>query len=90
MTPESCELGPLPLVPDAIKLEHLWNRLSERAPLFLLCGYSAAHFVATATHRALRDICSAHSSVHRNAQDPLATWLLNTAHNAAGASAMTH
>ena len=75
---------------EAIKLEHLWNGLGERVPFFLLCGYSAAHFVATATHRALRDICGAHSSVHRHAQDPLATWLLNSAHNAPGASAITH
>jgi hypothetical protein len=75
---------------EAIKLEHLWNGLGERVPFFLMCGYSAAHFVATATHRALRDICGAHSSVHRHAQDPLATWLLNSAHNAPGASAITH
>jgi hypothetical protein len=73
---------------EAIKLEHLWNRLGERVPLFLMCGYSAAHFVATATHRALREICGAHTGVHRHAQDPLATWLLNSAHNAPGASAM--
>ena len=77
-------------LPEAIKLEHLWNRLGERVPFFLLCGYSAAHFVATATHRALRDICGAHSGVHRHPQDPLATWLLNSAHNAPGASAITH
>lgn len=75
---------------DAIKLETLWNRLGERTPFLLLCGYSAAHFVATATHRALRDICSAHSSVHRHSQDPLATWLLNAAHNAPGAAPVTH
>jgi DcmR-like sensory protein len=75
---------------DAIKLESLWNRLGERVPFCLLCGYSAAHFVATATHRALREICNAHSGVHRHAQDPLATWLLNSAHNAPGAAAITH
>jgi hypothetical protein len=75
---------------DAIKLETLWNRLGERTPFHLLCGYCAAHFVATSTHRALRDICSAHSSVHRHSQDPLATWLLNTAHNAPGAASLTH
>jgi hypothetical protein len=75
---------------DAIKLEALWNGLGERVPFLLLCGYSAAHFVASATHRALRDICSAHTSVHRHAQDPLATWLLNSAHNAPGAAATTH
>lgn len=75
---------------DAIRLETLWNGLGERIPLFLLCGYSAAHFVATATHRALRDICSAHTAVHRHAQDQLANWLLNSAHNAPGAAATTH
>jgi len=75
---------------DAIRLEQLWNRLGERIPLCLLCGYSAAHFVPTSTHRALRDICSAHSGVQRHAQDPLATWLLNAAHNAPGAAAITH
>ena len=75
---------------EAIKLEHLWNALGERVPFFLMCGYSAAHFVATATHRALREICGAHTAVHRHAQDPLATWLLNSAHNAPGASAITH
>lgn len=75
---------------DAIRLESLWNQLGERTPFFLLCGYSAAHFVATSTHRALREICSAHTDVHRHAQDPLATWLLNSAHNAPGAAAITH
>ena len=72
---------------DAIKVEHLWNALGERVPFFLMCGYSAAHFVATATHRALREIRGAHTAVHRHSQDPLATWLLNAAHNAPGASA---
>lgn len=74
---------------EAIRLEHLWNRLGERVPLCLLCGYSAAHFVATATHRALREICGAHSGVHRHAQDPLANWVLNSAHNAPGAASVT-
>jgi hypothetical protein len=75
---------------DAIKLETLWNGLGERVPFVLLCGYAAAHFVATTTHRALRDICTMHTSIHRHAQDPLATWLLNSAHEAPGASAITH
>lgn len=76
-------------LPDAIKLEGFWNRLGDRIPFFLLCGYSAAHFVSTATHRALRDVCAAHSKVHRDAQDPLATWLLDTAHKAPVAAAIT-
>jgi hypothetical protein len=66
---------------EALKLEGLWNDLGERTPMFLMCGYCAAHFVSTATHRALLDICKAHSGVHRDAQDPLGTWLLNAAHN---------
>jgi hypothetical protein len=72
---------------DAIKLEEMWNRLGERRPFYLMCGYSAAHFVATGTHRALREICSAHAAVQRHAQDPLATWLLDAAHNSGGGGA---
>jgi MEDS: MEthanogen/methylotroph, DcmR Sensory domain len=68
-------------LPEAIKLETLWNALGERASIYLLCGYSAAHFVATSTHRALRQICRTHARVHRSAQDPLAVWLLKSAHN---------
>lgn len=75
---------------DAIRLEALWNRLGERAPFYLMCGYSAAHFVSASTHRALRDICSAHSGVHSHPHDQLAAWLLNTAHNAADAASITH
>ena len=68
-------------LPDAIRLETLWNNLGERTSYFLMCGYSAAHFVSTTTHRAMRDICGAHSAVHRHAHDPLAAWLLTAAHN---------
>lgn len=68
-------------LPDALRLEDLWNKLGERVPFCLLCGYSAAHFVSPATHRALREICTAHSSVHHHPQDPLATWLLSAAHD---------
>jgi len=73
-------------VDAAIKLEGLWNDLAERVSLFLMCGYSAAHFVSTSTHRALLDICRAHSGVHRDARDPLGDWLLNAAHNSAASS----
>ena len=72
---------------DALALERFWNDLGERTPLFLMCGYSAAHFVSAGTHRALLDICKSHSGVQHHAQDPLANWLLNTAHNGARASA---
>ena len=72
---------------DAIELEQLWNDLGSRVSLFLMCGYSAAHFVSTGTHPALLDICRAHSGVQHHAQDPLANWLLTTAHNGARGSA---
>ena len=72
---------------DAVRLEGLWNDLSERVPIFLMCGYSAAHFVSTSTHRALLEICKAHSGVHRDLQDPLGEWLLTAAHNGAASSA---
>jgi hypothetical protein len=72
---------------DAIKLEQLWNDLGMRASYFLMCGYSAAHFVSTGTHRALLDVCKAHSSVNHHAADPLANWLLTTAHTGSRSSA---
>jgi hypothetical protein len=71
---------------DAVRLEGFWNDLSARAPIFLMCGYSAAHFVSTSTQRALLEICKAHSGVHRDLQDPLGEWLLTAAHNGAASS----
>ena len=67
---------------DAIRLEEYWNVLAARVPLFLMCGYSAAHFVSSGTHGALRDICRTHQRVHSGTQDPLAMWVLNSAHDA--------
>ena len=76
---------------DAVALENLWNNLSDRVPIFLLCGYSAAHFVSSTTHRALREICRCHSDVHRHSQDPLAAWVLTAAHNdPAGGNSLRH
>ena len=66
---------------EAIALETLWNAVSDQVPLALLCGYSAAHFVSTATHGDLREICRAHTDVRQHVQDPLASWLLTAAHN---------
>jgi len=65
---------------DANLLEEFCNRLGSTPPMSLMCGYSAAHFVPAVTHGALRDICAAHSAVHADPQDPLAAWLLATAH----------
>jgi hypothetical protein len=74
---------------DALALEALWNLASEKIPIHLLCGYSAAHFVSAGTHRALCEICAAHSGVERHAEDALASWILTTAHNS-DSSAMRH
>ena len=76
---------------EALALEALWNVASEKVPVYLMCGYSAAHFVSAATHAALRDICAAHSGIAQNRLDPLASWVLTTAHNcAADSSKMRH
>ena len=76
---------------EAIALETLWNSLGERVPLFLLCGYSSAHFVSTTTHRALRDICRCHNGIHRHSEDPLAAWVLTAAHNGpSGGDSLRH
>jgi hypothetical protein len=66
-------------LPDAIRLERLWNDLAARLPFSLMCGYSAAHFVSTSTHRALLEICATHTEVHRHSADALASWLLDSA-----------
>lgn len=75
---------------DVLRLEHFWNDLAERTALSLMCGYSAAHFVATNTHAALRHICRAHTHVQRSLADPLASWLLTSAHPGGGGSATLH
>ena len=75
----------------ALALEGIWNAASEKVPIYLLCGYSAAHFVPAGTHRMLREICAAHSGVEQHPHDPLASWVLTTAHNCSGdSSAMRH
>jgi hypothetical protein len=74
-------------LPDAIALERLWNDLLQRTRVFLMCGYSAAHFVGTNTHAALRLICRAHAHVHSSTSDPLAAWLLASAHPGSAESA---
>jgi MEDS: MEthanogen/methylotroph, DcmR Sensory domain len=73
---------------EALELEELWNRVAEMVPLTLMCAYSAAHFVAVSTHRALRDICLAHTDVHRKPQDTLANWVLTTAHHVGRSSSL--
>lgn len=75
---------------QALQLEELWNELSGRTAIFLMCGYAAAHFVATGTHSALLDICRSHSGVRRDVQDPLGNWLLTAAHSADLPSTLPH
>jgi hypothetical protein len=72
---------------EALALEGLWNDLLRATPCRLMCAYAAAHFVAPATHRALRDICRTHSTVHRAEGDALAEWLLTAAHHPLGSAA---
>jgi hypothetical protein len=74
---------------EVMRLEEMWNRLGESTSFSLMCGYAAAHFVSTATHRSMRDICTTHTDVKRCNQDPLANWLLTTAHNSVAASSTT-
>jgi hypothetical protein len=69
----------------SIALEAMWCELAAQTPMVLLCAYSSVHFVSTATHPALIDICELHSHIHRDAQDPLGNWLLTAAHNRGGA-----
>jgi hypothetical protein len=66
---------------EALRLEHMWNRLGHAVPFSLMCGYAAAHFVSPSAHEALREICASHSQVRRHEQDALANWLLTAAHH---------
>lgn len=72
-------------LPEAVTLECLWNGLGARVPMFLLCGYSSAHFVSGSTHQELLNICNAHSDVQQHRHDPLAAWVLTAAHTAPSA-----
>ena len=60
----------------ATRLETLWNRLAERYPFRLFCGYSSAHFTSTDARAALREICLTHNHVSATREDALGHWLL--------------
>jgi hypothetical protein len=62
----------------AARLEEFWNRLGERTPLNLLCGYSSEHFGNPRDADSLRHICSAHSQAHADRRDVLGSFLLKT------------
>jgi PAS domain S-box-containing protein len=47
----------------AIKLEGMWNELSQKHTLWLLCGYPMQELCNTANGEAFRHICHAHSTV---------------------------
>ena len=57
-------------------LEELWNRLQEREPFTLLCGYSSEHFGNPRDRDALRHICRLHTSVQSDPRDILGDFLL--------------
>ena len=60
----------------AITLEDMWNQLAEQASFRLLCGYSSAQFVSRRAEGRLRDMCSRHTCVFSDHDDPLGGWLL--------------
>ena len=63
-------------VDAALALEGMWNDLASRQAFRLMCGYSAAHFVARRAESRLRDVCAAHAQVRCEDGDPLGGWLL--------------
>ena len=63
---------------EARQLEALWNRLAERAPFLLFCGYNSSNFGNPVTAEALRSICQLHSRVQCEASDMLGSFLLQT------------
>jgi hypothetical protein len=65
------------LFKTAHELEVLWNQLAARESFTLLCGYASAHFGDPRDADALRRICRAHTDVHADGSDLLATFLLN-------------
>lgn len=67
------------------ELERLWNDIGESESFSLLCGYSSSHFAAAKGDERLKAVCRHHTGVHRNNDDLLGNWLLNTA--AAGSAA---
>ena len=67
------------------ELEGLWNELAATESFTLLCGYASSHFAAPKGGERLRTICHHHTRVHRNNEDLLANWLIET--TAAGGSA---
>ena len=60
----------------AHQLEELWNDLGRRESYTLFCGYASGHFGDPKTAKALADICSSHSHLHRKGGDLLAEYLL--------------
>jgi hypothetical protein len=79
-------LAQLEEIDAAIALEELWNRLAERTPFRLMCGYSSAHFVSRRAELRLRDVCRAHTHVRSDESDPLGGWLLKRSQLGSAAS----
>lgn len=59
-----------------LKLEELWNTLSDRVSFTLLCGYASAHFAPDSGSERLREVCSCHDRVVKGQSDLLGSWLL--------------
>ena len=59
-----------------LRLEGLWNSLSENVSFRLMCGYSSAHFACGHGEAELQNVCKAHSAVRTRSEDPLGAWLV--------------
>jgi anti-sigma regulatory factor (Ser/Thr protein kinase) len=46
----------------ALELERFWNKLADRLPFFLYCGYPTT--AGSGEAAALRDVCNLHSALH--------------------------
>jgi hypothetical protein len=60
---------------QAQQLEHWWSGITAEHPLTVFCGYASAHFGHPDAIPTLREICRAHSHVHTNPRDLLASFL---------------
>jgi hypothetical protein len=61
----------------ALELEHLWNELTQRHGVSLLCGYTAGHFGDPRNGEDLCRICDAHDAVRSSPQDVLGSFLVS-------------
>jgi hypothetical protein len=59
-----------------VRLEELWNALSDSLSITLLCGYASAHFAPDSASERLREVGSCHDRVVKGQSDMLGNWIL--------------